>query len=39
VNSDGWLDFLATLPKAHTYLESIGYDFEKIKTDGNIVPL
>ena len=25
-----WLDFLATIPKAHPFLESIGYDFEKI---------
>lgn len=30
VNSDEWNDFLATLPEAHTYLESIGYDFERL---------
>ena len=29
-SSDKWNDFLATLPKAHKYLESIGYDFSKI---------
>ena len=28
--SDEWNDFLATLPQAHAYLESIGYDFEKV---------
>ena len=39
VKSDGWLDFLATLPKAHDYLESIGYDFEKIKTGGDTTSL
>lgn len=35
VKTDEWLDFLATLPKAHDYLESIGYDFEKINQRTN----
>ena len=30
VKTDEWNNFLATLPKAHTYLESIGYDFDKV---------
>ena len=30
VKTDEWMDFLATLPEAHKYLESIGYDFDKI---------
>ena len=30
INSNEWNDFLATLPQARTYLESIGYDFKKI---------
>lgn len=28
--SDGWNDFLATLPQAKAHLESIGYEFKKI---------
>ena len=35
VKSDEWLDFLATLPQAHTYLESIGYDFDRINQASN----
>lgn len=30
LDTDEWNDFLSTLPQAHTYLESIGYDFERI---------
>ena len=30
VKTDEWMDFLAALPEAHKYLESIGYDFDKI---------
>lgn len=30
LNTDEWKDFLSTLPQAHTYLESIGYDFDRI---------
>ena len=30
IGSDQWKDFLATLPQARAYLESIGYDFNKI---------
>lgn len=30
LDTDEWNDFLSTLPKAHDYLESIGYDFERI---------
>lgn len=29
VGSDGWNNFLASLPKTHKYLESIGYDLSK----------
>ena len=39
VKSDEWLDFLATLPQAHTYLESIGYDFDKINRVSNETPV
>lgn len=39
VKSDEWLDFLATLPQAHTYLESIGYDFDKINRASNETPV
>ena len=39
VKSDDWLDFLATLPQAHTYLESIGYDFDKINRVSNETPV
>ena len=35
VKTDEWLDFLATLPQAHTYLESIGYDFNRINQISN----
>lgn len=38
VKSDEWNDFLATLPKAHVYLEELGYDFEKIKKNSNDIP-
>lgn len=30
VKTDEWKNFLATLPQAKAYLESIGYDFEKM---------
>lgn len=30
VKTDEWNDFLATLPQAKTYLESIGYEFKEI---------
>lgn len=30
LNTDDWKDFLSTLPEAHAYLESIGYDFDRI---------
>ena len=33
VKTDEWNNFLATLPQAHKYLESIGCDFEKIKSE------
>lgn len=33
VKSDSWNDFLSTLPQAQKYLESIGYDFEKINSN------
>lgn len=39
VKTDEWLDFLATLPQAHTYLESIGYDFDKINRVSNETPV
>lgn len=29
INTDNWKAFLATLSKAHTYLESIGYDLNQ----------
>ena len=35
VKSDEWNDFLATLPKAHTYLEELGYDFERLNKSSN----
>ena len=35
VKTDEWLQFLTTLPKAHTYLESIGYDFDKESVNVN----
>ena len=38
VKSDEWNDFLATLPKAHVYLEELGYDFERIKENSNDIP-
>lgn len=28
-----WAEFLATLPEAHKYLQSIGYDFERISEE------
>lgn len=37
VKTDKWNDFLATLPQAHTYLESLGYDFEKINKPDDTV--
>ena len=36
VKTDEWNDFLATLPKAHTYLESIGYDFDRMQQQSEI---
>lgn len=33
--ADGWLDFVATLPQACKYLESIGYDFERLSKHEN----
>lgn len=39
VKTDEWKDFLATLPQAHTYLESIGYDFDKINRVSNETPV
>ena len=33
VKSDSWNDFLSTLPQAQKYLESIGYNFEKINSN------
>lgn len=38
VNSNEWNDFLATLPEAHTYLESIGYDFERLNQESDQLP-
>jgi len=35
VKSDEWNDFLATLPKAHVYLEELGYDFDRINKQSN----
>ena len=39
VKSDEWNDFLSTLPKAHTYLEELGYDFERLNQSSNEVPV
>lgn len=39
VKTDEWLDFLATLPQAHTYLESIGYDFNRINQASSQTPV
>ena len=39
VKSDEWNDFLATLPKAHTYLEELGYDFERLNRSSNETPV
>lgn len=32
IKSDSWNDFLSTLPQAKEYLQSIGYNFEKINS-------
>lgn len=37
VKTDEWNDFLATLPQAHEYLESIGYDFTRIKQSSDAI--
>lgn len=33
IKSDSWNDFLSTLPQAKEYLQSIGYNFEKINSE------
>ena len=35
IKSDSWNDFLSTLPQAKEYLQSIGYNFEKINSENS----